>query len=120
MLFWITVVFSCQLLGEALVTYFGLPVPGPVAGMVILLVGLFIKGDVPAQLGAVSGALLQNLSLLFVPAGTGIIVHLSLIEVDLLPIGATLLISTLAAIAITGLCLQFLMRRTVRSLEKSQ
>ncbi|MEM1375969.1 MAG: CidA/LrgA family protein [Pseudomonadota bacterium] len=109
MLLWITIIFTCQLAGEAIVAYFGLPMPGPVAGMVILLVGLIIKGAVPDDLGTVADTLLKNLSLLFVPAGTGIIVHLSLLEADLMPIAVTLIISTVSAILVTGFIAQTLM-----------
>ncbi|MEL6435872.1 MAG: CidA/LrgA family protein [Pseudomonadota bacterium] len=109
MLFWITIIFTCQLAGEALVAYFGLPMPGPVAGMVILLVGLLIKGGLPDDLATVSDALLKNLSLLFVPAGTGIIVHMALLGDDLVPITVTLIASTLLAIVVTGLLAQSLM-----------
>ncbi|MEL6203304.1 MAG: CidA/LrgA family protein [Pseudomonadota bacterium] len=109
MLLWITIIFSCQLIGEAIVAFFGLPMPGPVAGMVILLVGLIIKGSVPDDLGTVADTLLKNLSLLFVPAGTGIIVHLGLLEADLLSISATLIISTIAAVLVTGFIAQTLM-----------
>lgn len=109
MLLWITIIFTCQLAGEAIVAFFGLPMPGPVAGMVLLLIGLILKGSVPEDLGAVADTLLKNLSLLFVPAGTGIIVHLALLEADLLPIAVTLIISTVAAVVVTGLIAQSLM-----------
>ncbi|MEO1746571.1 MAG: CidA/LrgA family protein [Pseudomonadota bacterium] len=115
MLLWITIIFSCQLIGEAIVAFFGLPMPGPVAGMVILLLGLIVKGAVPDDLGTVADTLLRNLSLLFVPAGTGIIVHLGLIEADLLPIGATLIISTIAAVLVTGFIAQTLMNMSEKS-----
>lgn len=109
MLLWITIIFTCQLAGEAIVAFFGLPMPGPVAGMVILLIGLIIKGSVPDDLGSVADTLLKNLSLLFVPAGTGIIVHLALLEADLLPIAVTLVVSTVAAVLVTAFIAQNLM-----------
>lgn len=111
MLTWITIIFACQLIGETLVALTGAPLPGPVAGMLILLAILAIKGSVPDDLSAVSAGLLQNLSLLFVPAGTGIIVHLSLLGSDVLPISVTLIVSTLATVAITGLIMQWLSKR---------
>ena len=109
MLLWITIIFSCQLIGEAIVAFFGLPMPGPVAGMVILLIGLIVTGYVPDDLGTVEDPLLKNLSLLFLPDGTGIIVHLGLLEADLLPSGVTLIISTVAAVLVTGFIAQTLM-----------
>jgi holin-like protein len=43
----LTLIFICQLAGEALVRLLGVPVPGPVAGMVILLLGLVVAGGPP-------------------------------------------------------------------------
>lgn len=110
MLGWLTVIFSCQLAGETLVAATGMPLPGPVAGMVLMLVILGVRGHVPEDLSAVSGTLLANLSLLFVPAGTGIITHLALIRNDLLPVGLALVASTLGAVVVTGLLMQALSR----------
>ncbi len=112
MLGWLTVVFSCQLAGETLVAATGMPLPGPVAGMVMMLVILAVRGKVPEELSTVSGALLSNLSLLFVPAGTGIITHLVLIRNDLLPVGLALVASTLGAVAVTGLLMQAMTAHT--------
>lgn len=112
MLTWITIIFACQLVGETVVALTGAPLPGPVAGMLLLLALLAIKGGVPDELGSIAGGLLQNLSLLFVPAGTGIIVHLSLLGGDVLPVSVALIVSTLATIAITGLLMQRLSKRT--------
>lgn len=110
MLGWLTVIFSCQLAGETLVAATGMPLPGPVAGMVIMLLILAVRGHVPDDLSAVSGTLLANLSLLFVPAGTGIVTHLALIGNDLVPVGLSLVASTLGAVVLTGLLMQALAR----------
>ncbi len=102
MLAYLTLIFSCQLAGELLSTALGLPVPGPVAGMALLLAELLIYGTIPDELGALADALLSNLSLLFVPAGVGVMLHAGLIGRDWLPIAVALVVSTLAAIAVTG------------------
>jgi holin-like protein len=106
MLNYLTLIFCCQLAGEALVAATGIPVPGPVMGMVLLFAGLAIHGGIPDDLGTVGGALLANLSLLFVPAGTGIIVHLGLLAGDGIAVSVALVISTVATIAVTGLLMQ--------------
>ena len=108
MLNYLTLIFFCQLVGEAFVAATGLPVPGPVLGMVLLFAGLSIRGSIPKDLDTVSGALLSNLSLLFVPAGTGGILHFQLLGQALLPLGLALVVSTLATIAVTGLLMQWL------------
>ena len=106
----LTLILSCQLAGELITRFFGLPVPGPVAGMVILFALLVAKGSVPEQIGAVADGLLRNLALLFVPAGVGVMAHLGLIGQDWLPISVALVGSTLATIAVTALVMNRLAR----------
>ena len=102
MLFYLTVILVCQLAGESLVVAAGLPLPGPVVGMVLLFAGLVVRGGIPEGLGQVGGGLLDNLSLLFVPAGVGVMLHGPLIGQDWLAVTVALVVSTLATIAVTG------------------
>ena len=106
----LTLILSCQLAGELITRFAGLPVPGPVAGMVILFAQLAIKGSVPENIGAVADSLLRNLALLFVPAGVGVMAHFGLLGQDWLPISVALVGSTLATIAVTGLVMNRLAR----------
>lgn len=99
----LTLILACQLVGELITRFFGLPIPGPVAGMVILFAILSIKGSVPDEIGAVADTLLKHLALLFVPAGVGVMAHLGLLGRDLLPISVALVGSTLITIAVTAL-----------------
>ncbi len=64
-----------QLVGEVAVQLSGLPIPGPVVGMVLLLVALRWRESLPDTLCATAETLLSHLSLLFVPAGVGIVEH---------------------------------------------
>ena len=98
----LTLLLACQLAGEALVRLTGLPVPGPVVGMLVLFLGLAVRGGVPAPLERTCRGLLEHLSLLFVPAGVGVLTHLSLVGREWLPISASLLLSTALTIAVTG------------------
>lgn len=110
MLDYLTLILVCQLVGELIVTATKLPVPGPVLGMALLFAGLAIRGSVPSDLSKVAEALLGNLSLLFVPAGVGVMLHLGLMSRDLLPISVALIVSTLLAIAVTALMMQWFNR----------
>jgi holin-like protein len=102
MLGFITVLLCCQLAGELLVVAAGLPLPGPVVGMVILFAGLAVRGEVPDDLGMVADGLLRHLSLLFVPAGVGVVLHVALIRQEWVAISAGLVASTAVTIAVTG------------------
>lgn len=110
MLGYITLIFACQLAGELLVAALGLPVPGPVAGMLILLTGLLAHGAVPENLAAVGDFILGNLSVLFVPAGVGVMLHAGLLGDDWLPVSVALVASTILTIAVTALAMQWLTR----------
>lgn len=104
----LTIILCCQLFGELLTTFSGLPMPGPVVGMVILFAGLVVRGSIPDELTAVSNTLLENLSLLFVPAGVGIMLHIAVIERDWLPISVSLVVSSMIGVAVTGLTMSWL------------
>ena len=98
----VTLIFFCQLMGELTVTAFRLPLPGPVLGMMLLFTILLGKRGVPRELAQVGDALLSNLSLLFVPAGVGIMAHFSLLRQDWFPLSVAILCSTLITIAVTA------------------
>lgn len=102
----------CQLAGEILSRGFGLPMPGPVIGLLILFAGLVIAqnfGKATAAsisdtaLGRTTGGLLQHLSVLFVPAGVGVIDHLHLLETYGPVLFLALFVSTLLSLAVTAL-----------------
>jgi holin-like protein len=110
MLFFFIILLSCQLAGEVIVIATGLPLPGPVVGMALLLTGLLLRGRIPTGLDRMGDALLSHLSLLFVPAGVGVMLHAELLGAELLPIAASVVLSTLLTIAVTALLMQWLAR----------
>ncbi|HEV8078523.1 MAG TPA: CidA/LrgA family protein [Marinobacter sp.] len=110
----ITLLLIYQLVGEVSVRLLGLPVPGPVMGMVMLFITLMIRGRMAKAVEPASTALLGHLSLLFVPAGVGLIVHFSRLGNEWLPISVTLLLSTIITMAVTALVMQWVTRLTVR------
>ena len=117
MLEYLTLILACQLIGEFAVNTANIPFPGPVAGMILLFIFLSIRGEVPDELGNVSGALLNNLSLLFVPAGVGVMVHFELLGTDSLPLSIALVVSTLLTIAITALLMMLLNKKMSADLD---
>lgn len=110
MLNFIAVLLVCQLIGEAVHKASGLSLPGPVIGMIILFIGLLIRGGVPQELGSLAKGLLDHLALLFVPAGVGVVVHLSLVKDEWVAISLALIVSTVVTIAVTSLLLSWLLR----------
>lgn len=106
----LTVLLVFQLIGEALVQFTGLPIPGPVIGLLLLFLGLCVRGNLGAPLHDTANGLLQHLSLLFVPAGVGVMVHFSRVAGEWLPIFIAVLVSTAVAIGVSALVMQALMR----------
>ena len=81
-----TLLLVYQLAGEVLVLVTGLPVPGPVVGMLLLFLSLAARGAAPQWLRESCQGLLAHLSLLFVPAGVGVLLHFQRLGAEWLPI----------------------------------
>jgi putative effector of murein hydrolase LrgA (UPF0299 family) len=104
---WLLVLQSA---GEALARLLKLPFPGPVVGMVLLLVALrwsLVRDSV----AAVAEFLLAHLSLLFVPVGVGVMTHLGLLGQYGLRMAVVIVLSTWVGLGVTALVLRALMRR---------
>lgn len=110
MLPFLALLLICQVAGEALARLGGLPVPGPVIGLVLLFLGLVVRGRRDPALEEPADALLGNLSLLFVPAGVGVVQYLSLLTDQWVAVAASVVGSAVAAIVATGLTMRALSR----------
>ena len=109
----------CQLLGEALAHGLGLPLPGPVIGMALLLVLLLVRetfaGVLPREVGdgtleKTSNGLLSHLSLMFSPAGVGVVQRLDLVVSHGVGLFVALLISTTLAMLASVAAFRFIAR----------
>lgn len=109
-LMWLLV---CQSLGEAMVRLLHLSLPGPVVGLMLLLMLLPLRG-VQAPVGAAAETLLSHLSLLFVPVGVGVMTHLALLSTYGLRMLATIVLSTWIGLVVTALVLRALLPPAVR------
>ena len=106
----LTLLLVYQLVGEVIVQFTRLPVPGPVVGLLLLFLTLCIRGNLAEPLRDTANGILQHLSLLFVPAGVGVMVHFARISGEWLPIIVAVLVSTALAIAVSALVMKALMR----------
>ena len=84
---------ALQALGELLGRALGLPIPGPVIGLLLLLVALRLP-SIQASVGEAANFLLSHLSLLFVPVGVGVMTHLGLLEAHGGRVVAVIVLST--------------------------
>ena len=110
----ITVLLVYQLVGEVLALVLKLPVPGPVIGLALLFLTLLVRGAAPEKLRDTANGVLSHLSLLFVPAGVGVMVHLGRLGAEWLPIVVALVVGTVLTIAVTALAMQWLQRASGR------
>ncbi|MCF4127564.1 CidA/LrgA family protein [Methylobacterium sp. SyP6R] len=119
----LTLLLLCQLAGEILARAFALPVPGPVVGMALLLAVLVLRdrrpGGLPAPLTdgtleRTGKGLLAHLSLLFVPAGAGVIGRLDVLAAHGLALAVSLVVSTAVALVATVLTFSYVAKRTGR------
>lgn len=106
----ITMLLVYQLVGEVIARGLGLALPGPVIGMALLFFTLVVRKDLPEGLKTTVEGLLKHLSLLFVPAGVGVMLHLHLLQDEWPAISLALVVSTVATIAVTALVMVGLSR----------
>ena len=109
------ILLGLQWLGVLLSTRFDLPLPGSVVGMVLMLIVLRVGLVKLEWVTEASELLLKNLSMLFVPAGVGVMVYFELISRQWLSLTIATVASTIAAIAVTGLTAKALTRKGNRS-----
>ena len=93
----------CQLAGEAAVRAASLPLPGPVVGMMLLFVLMLARAPLPGGLNDTADGLLKHLSLLFVPAGVGVVQQLDRLGNDGLRLLAIVVMATVIALTVTAL-----------------
>ena len=100
----------CQLAGEIASRGLGLPVPGPVLGLVLLVIGFAAWGQrrsdvevAASPVARVGDGLLSNLGLLFVPAGVGVIQYGGLLKAQATALAVALVVSTALTLAVTVL-----------------
>jgi putative effector of murein hydrolase LrgA (UPF0299 family) len=110
--FAILLIFQC--LGEGVAFVTGLPIPGPVIGMLLLFAALVARPRLAEAVEGTAHELLRHLSLLFVPAGVGIVVAAANVSGYWLAIVVAVVVSTLLTLAVTALVLQALTRRAGR------
>jgi putative effector of murein hydrolase LrgA (UPF0299 family) len=106
--FFLLVLF--QLVGEVLSRGLNLPAPGPVVGLALLIVAIALYDSwrplddemlASSELGRVATGLLASLSLMFVPAGVGVVQYLGLLREQGVALAAALVVSTFATLLAT-------------------
>ena len=111
------IILLYQLIGELFQKFFGLSIPGPVIGLVLLLLTLLLiqkrQKVVPIKEDLFNSAeiLLNYLPLLFIPVGVGVVMHLSLLEDNLASVIFVIILGTLSTLALTGYIMEKILRK---------
>ena len=111
------IILLYQLIGELFQKFFGLSIPGPVIGLVLLLLTLLLiqkrERAVPIKEDLYNSAeiLLNYLPLLFIPVGVGVVMHLSLLEDNLTSVVLVIILGTLLTLALTGFVMEKILRK---------
>jgi holin-like protein len=103
-----------QTIGEVMSYALRLPVPGPVIGMVLMLLYLRLRPRSLEAMRQTSLGLLQHLSLLFVPAGVGVMAHWHRLAAEGVAIVVAIVVSTVLALAATALTVRALLPKDER------
>lgn len=109
-----------QFLGECFVRFFELIVPGPVIGMVLLLIFLIIRNKSFESLDNAVSLHLRYLPLLFIPAAMGIITQADIIFKEFWAIIISLFFGTIIALAFSAKFIDILTIRKEKSILKKQ
>ena len=107
-------IFLFQLVGEMVQKYFELTVPGPVIGLVLLLLAMLVSdrvGNKPVallkqNLTVTAETLLGHLPLLFVPIGVGVVMHITLLEDQLAAVLGVVFIGTVLTVGFSALLME--------------
>jgi holin-like protein len=96
-----------QGLGEVISKLLGLPIPGPVVGLMLLLVTLLIRNKLDPDLDMVATGFTQNLGLLFIPAAVGVVMFIPQLAEYGLVIALILVVSVGLSVAASAMTLKF-------------
>jgi putative effector of murein hydrolase LrgA (UPF0299 family) len=108
-----------QLVGTGLNHLFLPILPGPIIGLVLLMIFLMVRGQVDEPLTLAASSLLRYLPLLLVPPAVGVMVYAADIAKDFWAIIGALVLSLLVSLAFAGWLMQKLIRRQSRRKELS-
>ena len=115
------IIFFYQLLGEAIQKIFEINIPGPVIGLILLLLSFIFfskkltqSKKIIKEISVTSNQIINYLSLLFVPIGVGVVMHIDYLGDNLFKIFSIIIIGTLATLVFTA----FVMEKII-NLEKN-
>ena len=116
------IILLYQLMGETIQKFFNIIIPGPVIGLVLLLITfIFIKKfkdkkvlQIKKDVIKTGNIIVSHLSLLFIPIGVGVVMHISYLGENLFQVFAVIVIGTLLTVAFTAKIMELLNKITLK------
>ena len=116
------IILLYQLVGETIQKFFNIIIPGPVIGLVLLLITfIFIKKfkdkkvlQIKKDVIKTGNIIVSHLSLLFIPIGVGVVMHISYLGENLFQVFAVIVIGTLLTVAFTAKIMKLLNKITLK------
>ena len=107
------IIFFFQLLGEVIQKIFAINIPGPVIGLILLLLSFIFfskrltqSKKMIKEISVTSNQIINYLSLLFVPIGVGVVMHINYLGDNLFKIFSIITIGTLATLVFTAFVME--------------
>ncbi len=107
----LNIIFAFYLTGEGIALLLPFSFPGGLIGLFLLYLTLLLKWLHLEDVKLLSDFFLKYMAFFFIPAGVSIISSYTLIESAIIPIIGVLIISTIITMAITGLVVDYLIKR---------
>ena len=108
-----------QLIGTALNHLFLSILPGPIIGLVLLMIYLMTRGEVSEPISLAASSLLRYLPLLLVPPAVVVMLYADQIAEDFWAIVGSLVISLMVSLTFAGWLMQKLIDRQANRREPS-
>lgn len=114
MIYAFAALFVCQLVGEFIVQWTHLPLPGPLVGMALMFVALLFYGRIPEALERTADKLFSHMMLFFIPLVTGVMMHFERVANEGLAFIVACVVGSAVSLVVTALTMQWMLQRTQR------
>lgn len=109
----VIILFGIYYIGEGIKLATGIPIPGNLIGMILLLILLCLHIVKLEQIATISDFLLGHMPFFFIPAGVALLSSFSLIESIWIQIMILCFVTTFITMSVSGVCVQALIKRKV-------
>jgi len=103
-------IFAYLSAGEIIVRVAGIPLPGPIVGLALMLLDFFVNRQADPEVAQVFDGVAKHLAVLFVPAGAGVVAHSVTLSAGLPALLSAIFLGTIATLLATAVAFSFLKR----------